>query len=121
MRNLLLIVAFLLTASIARAGSFTVTITYNDNLVPPVIWALENFFLNDADTDQSGSVSGAEAIAFFQVKMQEVFDAWSGKLVRLAGINNPSSLPAAAQTAISDADAAITSREEAYDSLANSQ
>lgn len=113
MRLLLTIILASLPLSAATVTK-TVNLNFESTYAPALIAYLEANFLAEADTDLNGTVSQAEALAWFESKAQNVATTFVHRAVDWAETNSPASLPVTHQTALTGkaaADAALNAEK----------
>lgn len=92
-------------------ATITANVNLPDEYIETVRWYLDKHFKVEVDTDENGTVSNAEAVAWFQDKFQETFDTFVNRGVQEAEAENVSVLPSTHQTAITSFESAKTTLE----------
>lgn len=111
--RILILILFALPAMAQTViqDSFTVQ---SGAATPIIAWTQANF-LSEADTDENGTVSTAEAIAWHSARRQQTFNAFVAKAILDAEQRDPTLLPQAyrnALTALAQAQAALQAQRE---------
>lgn len=84
----------------AFGANINVAITIPDGTIPAIITYLEEAHLEAADTNANGSVSQAEALAFFTSECQKLAVQINAEAVKRAKESDPTLLPQSYQDAL---------------------
>lgn len=93
----------------AQTTSVQITLTFQNETIPVLKWMIERNFMDAADTNEDGTLSDAEALAWFEDQAQDVVTSFQVRAVTEAE-SNPDGfalLPAASQTIKNDRDGAV--------------